>query len=368
MKKRNFGVNIMLNFIAVLLCMVLGLTGCANSTVADTVSETATETATETTATVSDATTETVTDLDTPEIKAELQKAIDLAGDDESLIKTQRQQCKTEDTGGSSDPIEPIQLFDNLYFVGNANVGVFIFTTTEGYIMIDSGYDYMVEETIIPGMKELGLDPAQVKYILITHAGPDHAGGLEYFQQNYGTRVIMSKEEWDAIAAGTGFASAKQDIVAIDGDKLTLGDTTITMIHTPRKVNGGGFSYIAKVFDNGEPHMWATYGNTNVVGSLEDKKAYRESIANFLKYVDEYKVDVVISNHPFVDGSEKKMEELRKRQPGEPNPFVIGEDKAKRFFEILDQSAVVITLRQEAGLDETGTKLASEVEKNPWDK
>ena len=134
------------------------------------------ETATETTATVSDATTETVTDLDTPEIKAELQKAIDLAGDDESLIKTQRQQCKTEDTGGSSDPIEPFQLFDNLYFVGNANVGVFIFTTTEGYIMIDSGYDYRVEETIIPGMKELGLDPAQVKYILITHAGPDHAG------------------------------------------------------------------------------------------------------------------------------------------------------------------------------------------------
>ncbi|MEN8907343.1 MAG: cellulose binding domain-containing protein [Clostridiales bacterium] len=308
-----------------------------------------------------------VESLDTPEIKAALQKAIDLAGDDESLIRTQRQQCKTEVAESSKDPVEPIQLFDNLYYIGNVNVGTFIFTTTDGYIMIDSGYDYMVDETIIPGMEKLGLDPAQIKYLLITHSGPDHVGGAEYFQKNYGTQIVMSEEEWVGIEAGTGFANLERDIVAIDGDKLTLGDTSITMVSTKRRVDGGGFSYIAQVFDNGEPHMWATYGNTNVVGTLEDKEVYRESVAKFLTYVDEYGVDVVISNHPFVDGSVKTMEELRNRQEGEPNPFVRGKEKARLFFEILDQSAVVMTLRQEAGLDETGTKLISDAEPNPWD-
>jgi len=79
-------------------------------------------------------------------------------------------------------------------------------------------------------------------------------------------------------------------------------------------------------------------------------------VARFISYADKAKVDVVISNHPFVDGSTKPMAALRSRNPGEPNPFVWGREKAARLFDILDQSAVVMMLRQEAGLDETGTK------------
>jgi metallo-beta-lactamase class B len=226
----------------------------------------------------------------------------------------------------------------------------------------------MVEETILPGMKTLGLDPAQIKYILLTHAGPDHAGGLEYFQKKYGTRIVISKEEWDSAATGRGFVKATKDIVAKDGEKITLGDTSILMVSTPRRVNGGGISYIAKVYDNGTPHMWATYGNTNVVGTVEDKKVYREAVAKFLTYVEDNKVDVVISNHPFVDGSPEIMEKLKNRKAGEEHPFVLTQERTRRFFELLDQSAVVLMLRQEEGLDETGTMLASEAEVKPWER
>lgn len=301
-----------------------------------------------------------VVSLDTPQIKAELQKAIDLAGDDKALIQTQRQQCKTINMSNVEQvPIDPIKLFDNLYFIGNEQVGCFLFTTTDGYIMIDSMRKDDPEKTIIPSMEKLGLDPAKIKYILITHFAPDHAGGVPYFQEKYGTHVVMSQEEWDDASSqnsGITWEVPDKDMVSTDGQKLTLGDTTITMVKTPRKVNGGGTSYIAPVFDHGVPHMFATYGNTNVVGTLEDKAAYREAVARFISYADEANVDVVISDHPFVDGSVEFMEQLRNRKEGEPNPFVWGQEKAKRFFKILDQSAVVLTLRQEAGLDETGTK------------
>ncbi len=60
-------------------------------------------------------------------------------------------------------------------------------------------YGNSPEETIIPSMEELGLDPALIKFILITHAGPDHVGGAAYFQENYGTRIIMSQQDWDGI-------------------------------------------------------------------------------------------------------------------------------------------------------------------------
>jgi metallo-beta-lactamase class B len=355
MKNKNFGGNLMLNLIVILLCMTLGLTSCANANAT-------------TPAPVKDSN-DSVKVLDTPEIVAEMEKARNLAGDDKSLRITQRLQSRDLDekgvptvappvnlAEGSEQPAEPTKIFDNLYYIGGTNTGSFIFTTSEGYIMIDAGYNYSPETLIIPGMKKLGLDPSKIKYLLITHAGPDHVGGAKYFQENYGTHIVMSQQEWNA--ASTKKDWPKQDIIGTDGQKLTLGDTTITIVETPRQVNGGGLSYIAQVFDNGEPHMWATYGNTNVVGTLEDKKVYRDAVKHFLSYLDNAKVDVVISDHPFADGSLEKMEQLRNRKSGEPNPFVLGQERARRFFELLDQCAVVLTARQEAGLDETGTKPA----------
>lgn len=308
--------------------------------------------------------------LDTPQIKIELRKAVDLAGSDESLLVTERQQTKTLKDApvvhmepGSEQHARPTKLFDNLYYVGGTEVGCFILTGAEGYIMIDSGYSYMPEDYILPGMKELGLDPAKIKYILVTHSGPDHGGGAYYFQSRYGTRIVMSREEWSGVPKDGGkyFGATppKMDIVGIDGQKVSLGDLTVTIVATPRTVKGGGLSYIATVRDNGIPYTFATYGNTNVVGTLEDKKVYRESIKKFLSYVDSRDVSVVISDHPFVDGSLTMMDRLRNRKAGDPNPFVFGQERARKFFELLDQSAVVLTLRQEAGLDETGTKLAS---------
>lgn len=308
--------------------------------------------------------------LDTPLIQAELRKAMELAGKDESLLVTQRQQTRTIPDApvvhlepGSEQHAKPTKLFDNLYYVGGTEVGSFILTSEEGDIMIDAGYSYMPEDYILPGMKELGLDPARIKYILVTHAGPDHVGGAQYFQSHYGTRIVMSQEEWGGVPKDGskyfGSTPPTPDIVGTDGQTITLGDLTVTIVTTPRTVRGGGLSYIAKVYDNGTPHVFATYGNTNVVGSLGDKKVYRASIEKFLGYVDRMHVDVVISNHPFVDGSLKVMDQLRARKAGEPHPFVYGQDRVRRFFQVLDQSAVVLTLLQEAGLDETGTKLAT---------
>lgn len=67
-------------------------------------------------------------------------------------------------------------------------------------------------------------------------------------------------------------------------------------------------------------------------------------------------MDVVTSNHPFVDGSIDRMSELRQRQEGEANPFVVGAENVRRFFGILDQCAAVSLARTRAGLDETGTR------------
>ena len=317
--------------------------------------------------------------LDTDEIKALIAQAEQIAGDDEFLKMTQLQQCKLvseQDNPNLDDLIEPIRLFDNLYFFGTNNVGVFVFTTPEGYIMIDSGLNHFPAEVILPGMESLGLDPAQVKYILVSHAGPDHIGGAYYFQQTFGTKVVMSEPEYartpepeenaarlEAMGAPdykynpynlNGLPWPDKDIVGEDGDVVRLGDFGVTMVRCPRVVDGGGLSFIAPVYDNGEEHMWATYGNTNIIGGLADLEVYHQSVSHFLDYVQEMDVDVIISNHPFVDGSADRMAELRGRAEGDPNPFVIGNDKVSAFIELLDQCRAVIAARLEAGLNEYG--------------
>src|SRR4030095_1001433 len=77
---------------------------------------------------------------------------------------------------------EPAKVFDNLYFVGGKLHSSWALTTKEGIILIDTIYPYNSEELVIGGMKKLGLDPKNIKYVLISHAHGDHIGGAEMLQ------------------------------------------------------------------------------------------------------------------------------------------------------------------------------------------
>ena len=87
---------------------------------------------------------------------------------------------------------EPVKVFDNLYFFGQSEYAVWAITTSQGIIVLDTIFDYSVEEEVAGGMKKLGLDPANIKYAVVTHAHPDHDGGARFLQEHYGTHVIMS--------------------------------------------------------------------------------------------------------------------------------------------------------------------------------
>lgn len=350
--------------------------------------------------------------LDNEEIMSLLDETIELAGDDPSLQLAQGLQCKTADVPNVrlapnyEEHTEPTKLFDNLYFVGGTEAGVFIFEDEDGYIMIDSGYSYMpvgddtVDGYIIPGMEELGLDPAKIKVILITHSGPDHTGGAAYFQENYGTKVIYSIEDAEELqaeienGADFGFTVNVEEDTTYTGDNadaygkiftVSCGDNTVLAVSCPRTQprNGeySGLSYIAKVTytqQGEEPveHIWATYGNTNVTGGVEDMELYHSSVTNFMKIAQDSSllqsklgtsegkiVDVVISNHPFVDMSVPMMEQMRQYTDEEGNflladedhPFVWGAEKVETFFTLLDTCREVIYTRAINNIDATGT-------------
>lgn len=316
-------------------------------------------------------------------LDAMLENTVRLTGGDPYLEITQKQLCRIPDPNAIpvdpaadavNDYVPPTRVFDNLYYIGGSRTGSWLFTTPQGYIMIDGMYGNSPETVIIPGMLELGLDPAQLKYLVITHAGPDHAGGARYFQENYGTRILMSQQDWDGILnpnPGSWVLDTRPreqrppqqrewlgppafDMVGQDGDTLTLGGLTMTMYFTPRRAQGGGLSFIVPVTDNGQAHTWATFGNVGLSQTPEDRQLYRASIQRFTQEMQMAGVDTITSSHPFVDGSNIRINDLAKRQTGEPNPFVIGKEAALNYVRILDQCAALVIARNAEGLDDYG--------------
>ena len=109
-----------------------------------------------------------------------------------------------------------------------------------------------------------------------------------------------------------------------DGQKITLGDTTVTIVETPGHTPGC-VSLLFPVKENGKSYMAAQWGGTGAPHDLNDKLAYKKSIDHFEEYTNAAHVSAEITAHLFTENGYQKLEEVRTRKTGTENPFVIGE-------------------------------------------
>jgi metallo-beta-lactamase class B len=253
---------------------------------------------------------------------------------------------------------EPAKVFDNLYFVGQTEYSAWAVTTSDGIIVVDALWDYSVEDEVVNGLRKLGLDPAKIKYVLLSHGHIDHAGGAQYLQEHLGARVIASAADWDLLDRDTGrWPKPRRDMVATDGQKLTLGDTTLTLYLTPGHTLGT-ISTLIPVKDGGKPHVVAEWGGTAfnwlrspalyITPERSNKfwfETYSSSAQRFQDIASKAGADVLISNHTIYDGSKTKLPALAKRTPGDANPYVIGTDSVKRYLTVANECAKAGLLR-----------------------
>jgi len=233
---------------------------------------------------------------------------------------------------------EPVKVFDNLYFFGQSEYAVWAITTSQGIIVLDTIFDYSVEEEVAGGMKKVGLDPANIKYAIVTHAHPDHDGGAKFLQDHYGTRVIMSPADWDVLDKRTNGTKPKRDLEATDGQKLTLGDTTLTLYITPGHTPGT-ISVVFPVKDNGLPHLAALWGGVGLNTDRESVQTYIRSAQRFSGIVRQAGADIILANHTDWDRSKINLPTLAKRAPGSPNPYIVGNAKVLNFLKVAEECA-----------------------------
>lgn len=247
---------------------------------------------------------------------------------------------------------EPAKVFDNLYYLGQTEYSAWAVTTSDGIIIVDTLFDYSVEDEIVNGLTKLGLDPANIKYVLVSHGHIDHVGGAWFLQERFSAHVIMSAADWDLVGRSTAaWRKPRRDMVATDGQRLTLGDTTLTLYLTPGHTPGT-ISTLIPVKDQGRPHVAAEWGGTGFNFTITPDKPrkfwfeqYSKSADHFLDAVTKSGADVLIANHPGQDGAKMKLAALATRKPGDPNPYVIGNDSVRRYVTMVGECAKAGLLR-----------------------
>jgi metallo-beta-lactamase class B len=240
---------------------------------------------------------------------------------------------------------EPVKVFDNLYFVGQTQYSAWAVTTSEGIIIIDTIFDYSVEDEVVGGLKTLGLNPAQIKYVIVSHGHFDHSGGAKFLQDTYKARVLMSEADWDLLARNPKQVQPRRDMVVTDGMKLTLGDTTLTFYLTPGHTPGT-ISTLIPVRDNGRPHLMAEWGGTGFNFTITPDRPREYWFKNYITSAQKFRdaaqkagADGMIANHPRLDGSDRKFPLIAMRKPGDPNPFVTGTEAVMRYLTVAEECA-----------------------------
>jgi metallo-beta-lactamase class B len=235
---------------------------------------------------------------------------------------------------------EPVKVFDNLYFLGQTEFSVWAITTSQGIILLDAIFDYSIEDEVVGGMKKLGLDPTQIKYVMVSHGHLDHAGGAKFLQEKFGARLLMSAADYDLLDRDNPTWKPKRDMVVTDGQQLTLGDTTLTFYITPGHTEGT-VSTIFPVRDGNQRHVVAEWGGTLFnFGPIRPRlQAYAASAERFRQIAAKAGADVIISNHTIYDGSKTKLPAVLARRSGQPNPYVVGADVVQRYLTTVGECA-----------------------------
>lgn len=224
------------------------------------------------------------------------------------------------------DFFEPFKIYDNLYFVGTKLSAVYILDTGDGLIMFDTGYQETLY-AVIDGMHKMGLNPYDVKYILITHGHIDHMGAAKALREMTGAKIFLGKEDREYANGGLDLSWAKEvnlaletfepDILLTDGDEIRLGNSVVKTIatagHTP-----GTKSFIFDVLDGDKSWTAGLHGgpglNTLVKEYLDENdlpySSREEYTYSMLRQKDE-KVDIMLANHIEFNGTEEKLKKLK---------------------------------------------------------
>jgi metallo-beta-lactamase class B len=165
------------------------------------------------------------------------------------------------------EPAEPLQIGGPLYFVGTRGLGVFVFKTSEGLVLMNTGMPNS-GRMIVESFRKLGFRVEDIRLMINGHAHSDHAGAFAYLKklapraqlavmgadvqamEDGGRSDFHYGNDWTTM----GFPPVKVDRVLSDGERIRMGEVVLTALNTPGHTRGAT-TWLADVVIDGKPYL-----------------------------------------------------------------------------------------------------------------
>ena len=250
--------------------------------------------------------------------------------------------------------IEPFQIADGLWYVGDQRVCIHLIETSEGLILLDSGF-FHTNHLLTESVHRLGFEPADVRWILHTHEHFDHFGAADEFRTLYGTKSAISAvgaqelREHPERALMNWSNSEYQEIPTFDyelqdGEIFEFGGVKIRCELTPGHAPGV-MSYFFEVTENGEKHLAGLFGGAGTGAITLDYMMtlglpldMPQRMLASLDKLEQEPVTIHLGNHP---GNNQTLQKRARQLEEGGNPFVDA-GSWKQFLEGMRTSTLKI--------------------------
>ncbi len=231
---------------------------------------------------------------------------------------------------------EPFRIAGNLYFVGNRWCSSHLIDTGEGLILLDTPCASAVSG-LIDAIYRLGFQLRDLKYIVVSHAHPDHYGAVNALVHLTGAKTFLGEvdardmrenpERLEGMNKNLDpfNESFVPDVELADGDVVELGNTRMRCVWTPGHTVGV-MSHFWELEDEGVTRKVGIYGGAGFA-SLSPERLRKNGLPmslrdQFLESIDkvwEEPVDIMLGNHPFHNDTYPKRQRVLR---GEKDAFV----------------------------------------------
>ena len=221
----------------------------------------------------------------------------------------------------------PVRIVGNVYYVGTYDLAVYLITSPQGHILINTG----VNDSVAPiraNIEALGFKLTDVKLLLATHGHWDHVGAMAELKRLTSAPMYMHEADADMLESGGGvdyrypngrgpiYAPVKVDRRLKDGDKLSSGGLELVVHHHPGHTKGAT-SFTFSVNEGGKTYnvLLVNMGSINpgvLVSGMPGYPEITEAYARTLAKQKQLKPDIYLSSHA------AQFDLHKKYKPGDP--------------------------------------------------
>jgi metallo-beta-lactamase class B len=232
-------------------------------------------------------------------------------------------------------PLPPHHIIGNIYYVGPTGVSSWLITTSHGHVLIDTTFPECVPQ-ICSNVEKLGFRVRDIKLILSSHAHVDHAGGHALMKQRTGAQIVASAADAHVLETGgaddfspfpkelLAYPPVKADRIVKDGERVTLGDVTLTAHLTPGHTKGAT-TWTMPLKDGDETYQVLFFSSTSIVPltRLLNNPQYPNIVEDYAATFKKLKTlpcDIFLGPHADQFGLADKLARLDRHE--NPNPFI----------------------------------------------